>query len=143
MYDYNIISTPIKPQDKWTLFLFPYGIDWDGTIKEWSFSLSEYMIINEQFTNGTQNNMSHWYKELTGHSPTHKSMIKMEISKDKPHSYTTKWIYQSGGLIPSPSTTPGSSWYQDEYTKQMLWLCPLWTMMIGQPQDLYIKYTTY
>lgn len=139
MYDYNIITTPIKTKDTWSLTLFPYGIDFDGTIQEWSFSLPEYMIINEQFTNGTQKNMSYWYEKLTGKMPNQKSMIKMLISKQPINDATTIWQYQSGGFTPS-GCTPSPSWYKDSLSNQMLWLCPLWSMMIGDPQDTFIKY---
>lgn len=136
MYDYNTIGIPIIPQDTWEIIITPYGIDWDGSIKEWSFCLPEFMITNEQFTNGTQYCLTKWFKTLTGKNPTHKSYMKMEMSTKPIKDGTTKWTYLSG------CSKPMGSWFEDS-TGSNLWLCPLWTMMWGGNPDTYLKLTPF
>lgn len=134
-YDFNIISKPIIPQDEWQLTIYPYGIDFDGSIIEWAFCLPQYMIINEQFTNGTQKTFSYWYQKLTGKPANQKSAMKILFSKSKLPDATTEW-----DLISLTDKDPSASWCTDTNSGCKLWLCPLWGKMWGgQPNKLWLS----
>ena len=145
-YDFNpkSLMTALPAKDEWTFTTYPYGITWDGEPMEWAFCLSEYFIINEQFTNGTQECLTHWFKTLNQKSPNHDSILKMKMSTKPNAKAQTKWI-----LHPTMNTKKHlknypakTSYYQDAETGQTLWLCPMWSdCWGGTPSEIFIEFT--
>lgn len=134
-YDFNIISKPIPAKDSWELIIYPHGINWDGSAQEWAFCLPDLMIINEQFTNGTQHCLSHWYEALKGKPAKHSSFMSMSCSTAPIADATTEWQ-----MLSLTEKDPSAAWHKDLISGHQLWLCPLWGLMWGkQPDHLWIK----
>jgi hypothetical protein len=121
--------TKFTGQQEWTLLIYKNK---DTT---WGFDLPYLLTWNEKLMNGTEKDLDHWYEELTGNLPSDTSKMYLTVSSTPTTDPTTTLMF-----IGDDDLFTGSSYYLDQKSGFLIWLCPYLQFLFGsKPEKLYLK----
>lgn len=111
--------------------LLPYKNP-DGS---WGFDLPMLLTINEKLINGTDQCLDYYWEKLMGSKPQPGDQLKMLCSSEPLEDGNCLLLFQGDDDL-----SPDSSYYLDNESGILCWLCPYLTFLFGsKPNKLYLK----
>ena len=104
----------------------------DGT---WGFDMPELLTLNEKLLGGTELCLDYYWQKLTGTQPKTGDKMEMKLSSLPFDGYDGFLTFQGDDDL-----DPGSSYYLDNESQLLCWLCPFLPWLFGnKPQTLYFS----
>ena len=126
----------LKAKDSWSFYLYKYGT-------EWAFDFHETQLYAEGLLNGTEKALDYLYFQLSKEHANYNSGMYATFSCKKLEGFEPTTTLHFTGEDDSLTFNPKASFYKDEESGEMCWLCPLWwNMWEGNPPQTCYLYLT-